>query len=135
LRKGSTVASFEVTADSLVLHIDGLDRVRAFKNRVEVPLDHVVSVAFDPDDTRREMDAFWKETFMPGAIAPSHSLVGAFTEHGDRIFWDVHHSARAVTINLAHDRYKKIIAEVDDPRVTAESLQQAVRRESKASAR
>ena len=122
------MASFEVTPDSLVVHINGLDRVRAFKNRLEVPLDHVVSVEFDPDDTRREMDAFWKETFMPGAIAPSNSLVGTFTEHGDRIFWDVHHPEQAVTINLQHDKYAKVIVDVPDPEATVTRVRQALAR-------
>ena len=129
------MATFEVTPDSLVVHINGLDRVRAMRGRVEVPLAHVVSVDFDPEDAQRELDAFWKETFMPGAVAPSNSLVGTYTEHGDRIFWDVHHAAKAVTVRLANDHYNKIIAEVDDPKVTAESLQEVVRRERKASAR
>jgi hypothetical protein len=120
------MATIEVTPETLIVHLTGPDRVLAFRGHLEVPLAHVASVEFNPEEARREVEGFWNETRIPGAIAPGHTLVGTFTEHGERIFWDVHHPERAVTIHLTHDRYAKLIVEVAHPEETASRLQQAL---------
>ncbi|MCL4545818.1 MAG: hypothetical protein M1118_14725 [Chloroflexi bacterium] len=117
------MATVDVTASTLTVHVSGLDRVLAFRGRLEVPLSHVVGAEYNPKETQQELEAFWKETFIPGAVSHSDVLVGTFTEHGDRIFWDVHHPDRAVIINLSHEKYAKIIVEVDNPQETASRIQ------------
>lgn len=120
------MARIETTPQSVLVYITGLDRMLTFRGSLEIPLANVVSVEHDPQDTQRELDAFWTETFMPGAVAPGKSLVGTFTEHGDRIFWDVHHADRAVTLNLTNHRYAKVIVEVAHPEQTVQEIQEAL---------
>lgn len=79
-------------------------------------------------DTRRELVIFQKETSVPCAVVPSKSLVGAFTEHGDRIFWDVHDPEQAVTINLQHDTDAKLIVDVTDRQAMVQTIQQRLNR-------
>jgi hypothetical protein len=120
------MARIETTPQSLIVYITGLDRMLTFRGSLEVPMANVLSVEYNPQDTQRELDAFWNETFIPGAVAPGKSLVGTFTEHGDRIFWDVHHADRAVTVNLTHHRYAKVIVEVANPEQTVREIQEAM---------
>jgi hypothetical protein len=49
-------------------------------------------------------------THVPGVIS-----AGRFYEHGQRIFWDVHHPERAIAILLRDERYGRLVIEVDDP--------------------
>jgi hypothetical protein len=41
------------------------------------------------------------------------------------VFWDVHDPAKAVVVELADDRYTRLIIEVADPRATVELIEQA----------
>ena len=120
------MASIELTPRALIVHITGLDRVLSMHSHLEVPLAHVTDIQFAPDEAKQELTTFWHDTSMPGAVAPAKSLVGTYTEHGDRIFWDVHHADRAVTLNLKHHRYAKVIVEVAHPEQTVQEIQDAL---------
>jgi hypothetical protein len=121
------VATIEVTPQTVVVHVNGLDKVLALRSRVEFPLAHVTNVAYDPSETQRELEQFWQETHIFGANAPGSTMVGDYTEHGDRIFWDMHHPERAITLQLIQEKYAKVIVEVADPEATLRSLQDALR--------
>jgi hypothetical protein len=41
-------------------------------------------------------------------------------------FWDVHDLERALIIDLADERYDRLVIEVDDPRATAAGINQAL---------
>lgn len=117
------MASIELTPRALIVHITGLDRVLSMHSHLEVPLAHVTDIQFAPDEAKQELTTFWHDTSMPGAVAPAKSLVGTYTEHGDRIFWDVHHAENALVVHLNHDRYSKLIVEVDNAEAEAARLQ------------
>jgi hypothetical protein len=59
---------------------------------------------------------------VPGLFA-----AGTFYYHGELVFWDVHDPARTVVVSLDHERYKKLIVEVQDPIFVASQLRGAVR--------
>ena len=50
---------------------------------------------------------------------------GQVRQDGQWAFWDVHDPERAVIIDLADERYARLVVEVDDPRATAASINQA----------
>jgi hypothetical protein len=127
LENVTVMATIEVTPQSVVIHVGGLDKVLALRSRVELPLAHVTDVEYDPNATQRELELFWQETHIFGANAPGSTMVGDYTEHGDRIFWDMHHPERAITLKLSHDKYAKAIVEVDDPEATLRRLQDVLR--------
>jgi hypothetical protein len=41
------------------------------------------------------------------------------------VFWDVTDLSRTIIVSLEHERYKKLIIEVDDPEATAAMLRAA----------
>jgi hypothetical protein len=118
------MARLELTPTSLVVHVTGLDRILTLHSRLEIPREHIVSVTYDPQEAQREFDSFWRETYVPGAHRPGGALAGTFVEHGERIFWDVHHPQKTVIITLAHEQFNKIIVEVEDPQRVAQSIQE-----------
>ena len=117
------MATIKITPETLVVDVRGMDQMLAFRGQLEVPLHHVGSVAFNPDETRRELLTFQGGACDPKAAAHGEMLVGAFTEHGDRIFWDVHQPSRTVIIHLIDDAFTKIMVEVADAEGTARQLQ------------
>jgi hypothetical protein len=64
----------------------------------------------------------------PGAHVPGLFVGGTFHVHGERVFWDVHDPAKAVVIELADERYARLIIEVADPRATVALIEQATDR-------
>lgn len=110
-----------VAGDRAVFEVEGWDKLWALRSRLEIPLAHITDVACDPDQVGRWWHG-WKVagTDMPGLLA-----MGTFYYHGELVFWDVRDAARTIIVSLDHERYKKLIVEVDDPSAVVERLRQA----------
>ena len=100
-----------VLGDTVVFEVEGLDRVFALRSRVEIPLTHITGAEFDPV----QVGKWWHGWKLLGTDVPGLFAAGTFHYHGELVFWDVHDPNSAVTISLNHERYKKLIIEVEDP--------------------
>lgn len=118
------MARLELTADSLVVHIEGADKFWALATRLEVPLAHVASVETRPADARQ----VWHGLRMGGTNLPGVVTAGRFLQHGEWAFWDVHDPDRAIAIRLHDDRYARLVIGVEDPDVAAELVRAAIGR-------
>lgn len=54
---------------------------------------------------------------MPGVLS-----AGTFHQGGERLFWDVHDPAEVIVIELADERFKRLVIEVDDPEATVTAI-------------
>lgn len=106
-----------VADGKLLLHVKGMDQLWALKSTLEIPLAHVAGVRFDPEVAR----GWYHGIKMPGTNLPGVITAGTFYQHGNRIFWDVHHPEKTIVIELRDETYQELIVEVADP-------QDAVRR-------
>jgi hypothetical protein len=61
-----------------------------------------------------------------GTDVPGLFAAGTFYYHGELVFWDVFHPERAIIVSLQHERYRKLIVEVEDPTETVARLRQAI---------
>lgn len=115
----------EITSDGglLVVTMHGADKLWVLKSRLEVPLAHVRGAGIDPDFIRRERYRGIRSagTSMPGVIT-----AGTWRQHGDWVFWDVHDLEKAVIIELADERYARLVVEVEDPYATVAAITQAL---------
>jgi hypothetical protein len=104
-------ASVEVTGDSLIVHIEGADRLWAMKSRLEIPLANVISAARAGAEARG-----WLHGIRAGgAHVPGVISAGRFYSHGQLVFWDVHDPDKAIGIDLRAERYARLVIEVADP--------------------
>ena len=62
----------------------------------------------------------------PGTNVPGVITAGTFHEHGERVFWDVHHPERAIALSLRDESYAKLVIEVDDPETTIAAVEAAL---------
>jgi hypothetical protein len=114
-------ASVEVGGDSLVVHIDGADRLWAIKSRLEIPLANVVSAAAAGAEARS-----WLHGIRVGAAhIPGVLSAGRFYSHGQLVFWDVHDADKAIGIELRDERYARLVIEVADPEAEIRRITQA----------
>ena len=109
--------------DTLIMEVEGLDKLWALKSRLEIPLKHISGVRADPKTVR----AWWSGVRLPGTDLPSVIRAGTFYHHGQRVFWDIHHPDNGIVIELADDRYKELVVEVEDPAVTVAQIQAAMK--------
>ncbi len=119
------MATIELTPNSLIVHVTGADVLWALKSRLEVPLEHVVGAALDPE-AQKQWGELWKGMRLPGTHIPGVIAAGSFYQHHEWVFWDVFHPEKAVTIRLAHEHYSKLVVEVDDPAAAVAAIQQAI---------
>jgi hypothetical protein len=102
------VTTFEGRA---MFQVEGLDKLWAFRGRLEIPLEHIVGAEHDPE----QVGKWWHGFKLIGTDVPGLFAAGTFRYHGELVFWDVRHPENTVIVSLDHERYKKLIIEVADP--------------------
>jgi hypothetical protein len=115
------MARISVVGDRLLVEVQGLHRLWALKRRIEVPLAHVRGVFHDPGVGRER-----KGIRAPGLAVPRVATMGTFYRHGRRSFWDIRSGSHAVVVDLAHERWVRLVVDVDDPVATVTALEHAL---------
>jgi hypothetical protein len=104
--------------DRARFEVNGLDKLWAFRSQLDIPLSHITSVEADPDQVGR----WWHGWKLLGTDVPGLFAAGTFYYHGELVFWDVADPAKTIIVSLDHERYKKLILEVEDPEEVASRL-------------
>ena len=108
----------EIADDKLVVRVIGWDKIWSLKSSLEIPLQHVTGVHAAHEHVRGIR--------APGTYIPGVITAGTFHVDGDKVFWDVHNPANAISVNLRHDRYAQLIIEVADPAAAIRRIEQAI---------
>ena len=114
--------SVTIQGNRAVFDVEGFDQLWAFRSRLEIPLAHITAVTFDPDQVGR----WWHGGKLLGTDAPGFFAAGTFYYHGELVFWDVHDPDKTIVVSLAHERYKKLIIQVADPKEVMSRLRAAL---------
>jgi hypothetical protein len=114
------MARIDIAGDALVVTIEGLDVLWAFKKRLTVPLAHVRGATPDPGIVRGFKGVRTKGTYWPGLI-----VAGTYRSGEDRTFWNVRDAAKAVVIELTGEPWTRLVIEADDPRAVADAIERA----------
>ncbi len=116
------MAEVELAEETLIVHVEGMDRLFALRSRLEVPLSHVEGAEADPEEARSR----WHGIMERGIWVPGPITAGTFYREGELVFWDVHDPEKTVVIQLRDERYARLIIEVDDPETTVTRVNEAV---------
>jgi len=104
-------AEISISGDALIVNIRGADRLWALKTRLEIPLGHVTGVGPAETEARKWLHG----VRLVGTEVPGVVTAGRFYSNGKWEFWDVHHPAKAIGIDLRGERYSRLVVEADDP--------------------
>jgi hypothetical protein len=107
------MARIRIDGDDLVVVIEGLDKLWAFKGSLTIPLANVRGATADPGIATGP-----KGIRAPGSHVPRVITAGTFHQDGETVFWDVKDPSKAVVVELADERYSRLVLQVDDPRAT-----------------
>jgi hypothetical protein len=117
------MAKVRIDNDSVVVDMEGLDRLWALRSSLTIPLANVRGATADPGMISEPTGVRVGGTNVPGVIR-----AGSFRVDGEHVFWDVHDAAKAVVVELSDERYARLVIEVDDPRATVDLIERAVHR-------
>jgi hypothetical protein len=117
------MATVDIDGDTLVVEIEGLDRLWALRSRLEIPLANVRGATIDPGVIKEPKGVRTAGTHLPGVIT-----AGSFRVGGDRVFWDVRDPAKTIVIELRDDRYVRLIIQVPDPHAAVTLIEGAITR-------
>ena len=121
---GPNLAAVGVTPDDrLLVRPVGLVRLWALSAGVDVPLDHVVDVGVS------EKRGLLRGFRAPGTYLPGFMTAGTFRSRGEKDLWMVGREQKVLVIELAGERYRHLIVQVEDPESAVEALRAAMRRE------
>ncbi len=113
------MVDLQTSEGKLMLHVRGADQLWALKSTLEIPLEHIAGVRADPEVAR----GWWHGVRLPGTDIPGVITAGTFYQHGQRVFWDVHHPDNTIVIDLHDERYNGLIVEVENPAVAVQMIQ------------
>ena len=108
--------------DGLVnFDVEGIDKLWSFKSRLTIPLTHIRSVKIDPEAAR----GWWHGLRLLGTQLPGVLTAGTFYENGGIVFYDVHDPDNTIVLELDHERYQRLVVEVESPHATLRALEKA----------
>lgn len=105
------MVTITIRGDRLHLEVQGWDKLWALKSELEFPVAHLVSVRRDPEPAR----GWFHGIKMPGTSIPGVLTAGTFYQHGEAVFFDVHEPENTLVLELDHERYKRLVIEVEHP--------------------
>jgi len=103
-----------VEGDRVRFEVEGWDKLWAFKSQLEIPLAHIRSASTNPEQARKWI-LYPQGVGLPGIETRGLFRAGSFYESDGVVFYDVHNPEGAVVIELDHERYQRLVVEVESP--------------------
>jgi hypothetical protein len=111
-----------ITSSSLLLDMEGIDKIWSLKSHLEISLRHITDVKLSSDVVKK----IYHGLKAPGTSIPHVITAGTFYQKGQRIFWDIHHPKKAVVISLNDETYNELVIEVEKPEIFVSRLKKVI---------
>src|SRR5687767_6026210 len=112
--------TIELTESELILHLGFWEKLVAVHGSLRIPLAHVRGATEDPGYFTANMGLRAPGTYLPGIIA-----AGTYYHQGDRQFVYMTRRSHPVVIELAGERWARIVIGVAEARATAARINAA----------
>jgi hypothetical protein len=112
------MVKINIEGDKAIFEVEGWDKLWSLRSRLEIPLSHIRGVYADPEQSM----GWFQGLKIAGTDFPNVLRAGTFYQQGGLVFWDVHNPKNTIVIELEHERYKKLIVEVSDPKLEVQKI-------------
>jgi len=112
-----------VAGDRAIFEVQGWDQLWSLRSRLEIPLAHINRAHIDPHPAMGWFDGIK----LGGTGIPNIFKAGTFYQDGGLVFWDVHDPQKTIVIELNHERYQKLVVEVEDPAAMVKLINDAAK--------
>jgi len=116
------MVNISIHGDRIHLDVEGIDRLWSLRSHLEFPLSHIRSVRIDPAAAR----GWWHGIRLMGSNIPGILTAGTFYQQGGIVFYDVHDPERTIVLELDHERYNRLIVEVEEPEKARTLIERAL---------
>jgi hypothetical protein len=111
----------KIADDMLEVRITGLNKLWSLKSHMEIPLESVESIEYDPEVARE-----WAGWRIGGTSIPRVITAGNYRKDGEWSFWNVRDPDKTVIICLKDEHYSRLVIQVDDPHETVAHVREAL---------
>jgi hypothetical protein len=108
--KGNQMVEITIEADKAIFEVEGWDKLWSLRSRLEIPLSHIKGAHADSHPAM----GWFQGLKLMGTDLPNIFRAGTFYQEGGLVFWDVHHPEKTIVVELEHERFEKLVIEVDD---------------------
>jgi len=112
-----------IEGDRVAFEVEGWDQLWSLRSRLEIPLAHISGARVD---TQPAMGWF-QGLKLAGTDLPNLFRAGTYYQDGGLVFWDVRHPEKTIVVDLNHERYQKLVIEVEDPEAAVTRINNAVK--------
>jgi hypothetical protein len=116
------MVTITIEGDKALFEVEGWDKLWSLRSLLEIPLSHIKGAHIDPHPAM----GWFQGLKLGGTDVPNIFRAGTFYQEGDLVFWDVHHPEKTIVVELEHERYGKLIIEVEDSRAAVEIINRAI---------
>jgi hypothetical protein len=106
-----------------LFEVEGMDKLWALRSQLEIPLAHIRGAYIDTEAAR----GWWHGIKFPGTNIPGVLTAGTFYQSDGWVFYDVHDPDNTVVVELDHERYTRLVIEVENPPAVVAALNDAIR--------
>jgi hypothetical protein len=108
-------ATVTLTDDALQVRLHGTSAEVALKGQIDVPLAAVRGARVEPVGQARSEQGVPEVWPIEGEWIPGVVRIGSFGKGDTKQFWYVHeHSGEVLVIDLDHEKFSRVVLEVDD---------------------
>lgn len=116
------MVDISIQGATVAFEVRGWDQLWSLHSRLEIPLAHITGAQWDPKPAM----GWFEGVKVAGTSVPHLFRAGTFYQDGGLVFWDVAHPERTIAVDLAHERYHRLIVEVADPAGAVTLLTRAI---------
>jgi hypothetical protein len=109
-----------VKRDLVVVSLSGLDRLFAFKGRLDIPKSYITTIDVMPRKAVPPMPGTWLRA--PGSHLPGLIRYGSYGREPNREFWAVYRQREVLVISVTDWAYSRVIIATRDPQADASLL-------------
>lgn len=118
------MTTIKIDYNNLLIEIEGINKILSLKSKLTIPLTHILSVSQRLDEAKKWLGIKGLKK-IAGANLPGIISEGTFYDKG-RIFLDIHHPEKTISIFLKDEKYKEIIIEVDNPKQVIDEIKNSL---------
>ncbi len=100
-----------IESEKVLFEVKGWDKLWSLRSQLEIPLSHLKNAYIDTTPAM----GWFQGLKLAGTDLPNIFKAGTFYQKGELVFWDVNDPQKTIVIELEHERYKKLIIEVEYP--------------------
>ena len=105
------MVTIEIHADRVTFEPQGWHKLWTLRDKLEIPLGHITAVRRNPG----LMLGWFDRLKVIGTQLPNLFSAGTFFGADGLEFWDVANPDRAIVVDLEHEKYRRLVVEVEDP--------------------